>query len=53
MVLATHEMQFARQAADKICFLKDGKIVEEGSATKIFNHPKQAETKAFLARALK
>ena len=53
MVLATHEMQFARQAADKICFLKDGKIVEEGTATAIFNRPKQTETKAFLARALK
>ena len=53
MVLATHEMQFARQAADKVCFLKDGKIVEEGSATEIFERPKQAETKAFLARALK
>ena len=53
MVLATHEMQFARQAADKICFLKDGKIVEEGSATEIFNRPKKAATKAFLARALK
>ena len=53
MVLATHEMQFARQAADKICFLKDGKIVEEGTAIEIFNRPKQTETKAFLARALK
>jgi len=53
MVLATHEMQFARQAADKICFLKDGKVVEEGTAKEIFNTPKQAETKAFLERALK
>ena len=53
MVLATHEMQFARQAADKICFLKDGKIVEEGSATEIFNRPKKAATKAVLTRALK
>jgi len=53
MVLATHEMQFARQAADKICFLKDGKIVEEGSPKQIFIHPKRVETKAFLSRALK
>ena len=53
MVLATHEMQFARQAADKICFLKDGKVVEEGSPKQIFTHPKRVETKAFLSRALK
>ena len=53
MVLATHEMQFARQAADKICFLKDGKVVEEGSPKKIFTDPKRVETKAFLSRALK
>ena len=53
MVLATHEMQFARQAADKICFLKDGKVVEEGSPKQIFTHPKKVETKAFLSRALK
>ena len=53
MVLATHEMQFARQAADKICFLKDGKVVEEGSPKQIFTHPKRLETKAFLSRALK
>ena len=53
MVLATHEMQFARQAADKICFLKDGKVVEEGSPKQIFTHPKRVDTKAFLSRALK
>ena len=53
MALATHEMQFARQAADKICFLKDGKVVEEGSPKQIFTDPKREETKAFLSRALK
>ena len=53
MVLATHEMQFARQAADKICFFKDGRILEEGSAHEIFNQPKNFETKAFLTRSLK
>ena len=53
MVLATHEMQFARQAADKICFLKDGKVVEEGSPKQIFTDPKREETKAFLSRTLK
>jgi ABC-type polar amino acid transport system ATPase subunit len=53
MVLATHEMQFARQAADKICFLKDGQIIEEGTPDQIFDAPKNAATKDFLLRALK
>ena len=53
MVLATHEMGFARQAADKVCFLKDGKIIEEGPPQALFDAPQRAETKAFLARALK
>ena len=53
MVLATHEMQFARQAADKICFLKDGKIIEEGTPDQIFDAPKHVETKKFLERTLK
>ncbi|MGA9433061.1 MAG: peptide ABC transporter ATP-binding protein, partial [Roseobacter sp.] len=53
MVLATHEMAFARQAADKVCFLHNGRIVEEGPPEQIFGHPKCKETQAFLARALK
>lgn len=53
MILATHEMGFARQAADKVCFLKDGRIVEEGPPEQLFANPERAETKAFLARALK
>ena len=53
MVLATHEMGFAREAADKVCFLKDGQIVEEGAPDQIFGAPQRAETRAFLARALK
>ena len=53
MVLATHEMGFARQAADKVCFLKDGQIVEEGPPERMFAHPQNDATKAFLARALK
>ncbi|MEL6689995.1 MAG: amino acid ABC transporter ATP-binding protein [Pseudomonadota bacterium] len=53
MVLATHEMNFAREAADKVCFLAKGKIVEEGPPEQMFGAPQQAETKAFLARALK
>jgi ABC-type polar amino acid transport system ATPase subunit len=53
MVLATHEMGFARHAADKVCFLKNGRIVEEGPPEKLFGTPEREETKAFLARALK
>jgi len=53
MVLATHEMGFARQAADKVCFLKDGRIIEEGAPDQLFGAPEHAETQAFLARALK
>lgn len=53
MVLATHEMGFARKAADKVCFLQNGRIVEEGPPDKVFDAPQRPETQAFLARALK
>ncbi|MEM7567081.1 MAG: amino acid ABC transporter ATP-binding protein [Pseudomonadota bacterium] len=53
MVLATHEMQFAREAADRVCFLDEGRIVEEGSPEVIFRAPKHARTGAFLARVLR
>lgn len=53
MILATHEIGFARQAADKVCFLKDGSILEEGSAQSLFGAPQHGETKLFLERALK
>ena len=53
MVLATHEMAFAREAADKVCFLKDGKVCEEAPPEALFGAPQRPETQAFLARALK
>ena len=53
MVMATHEMGFAREAADKICFLDGGSIVEEGQPAVLFDNPQMAATRAFLARALK
>lgn len=53
MIVATHEMGFAREAADKVCFLKSGRIVEEGAPAQIFDHPAQPETREFLARSLK
>ena len=53
MILATHEMSFAREAADKVCFLKDGRILEEGPPDAIFGAPREADTQAFLARSFK
>lgn len=52
MVLATHEMGFARELADKVCFLDDGRILEQGPPEEIFANPREARTKAFLARVL-
>jgi len=52
MILATHEMGFAREAADKICFLDKGIIVEAGPPSQIFDAPQQARTREFLARVL-
>jgi polar amino acid transport system ATP-binding protein len=50
MVLATHEMAFAREAADKVCFLDGGRIVEEGPPSEIFGHAREDRTRAFLKR---
>lgn len=50
MVLATHEMGFATQVADEVCFLKDGYILERGSAKQVLEDPQLPETKDFLKR---
>jgi polar amino acid transport system ATP-binding protein len=50
MLLATHEMGFARDVAHRVCFLKGGVIVEQGTPTQIFDTPTQAETQQFLFR---
>ena len=52
MVLATHEMNFARELADKVCFLDGGRILEEGAPEAIFSKPQQARTQAFLQSIL-
>lgn len=52
MVVVTHEMGFAREVADRVLFMADGKIVEEGSPEKIFTAPEQGRTKEFLAKVL-
>lgn len=48
MVIVTHEMNFARDVADKIIFMSDGVIVEEGPASEVINNPKNPRTVAFL-----
>ena len=52
MVLATHEMGFARELADKVCFLDEGRILEQGPPDVLFSAPQKARTKAFLSRVL-
>ena len=50
MVLATHEMGFATQVADEVCFLESGLILERGSAEQVLKNPQHAKTKDFLKR---
>lgn len=50
MVVVTHEMKFAREAASKVVFMKDGVVVEEGTPEAIFTNPQKAETRKFLRR---
>ena len=52
MVVVTHEMGFAREVGDRVIFMADGMIVEEGTPEEIFTAPKQARTKEFLAKVL-
>lgn len=52
MVLATHEMGFARELADTVCFLDQGRILEAGPPSQIFETPQEARTRAFLSRVL-
>ena len=52
MLLATHEMGFAREVADAVCFLEDGRIVESGTPTKIFEDPDEEATRRFLQRII-
>jgi polar amino acid transport system ATP-binding protein len=52
MILATHEMGFAKEVADKVCFLDGGRICEEGPPQQIFTDPKEPRTRQFLSRVL-
>jgi polar amino acid transport system ATP-binding protein len=52
MIVATHEMSFAREVADKVCFLDHGRIREEGPPEQIFTEPREERTREFLARVI-
>jgi polar amino acid transport system ATP-binding protein len=52
MVVVTHEMAFARDVADRVIFMADGYVVEEGTPGEVLGQPKEARTKAFLDRFL-
>ena len=52
MILATHEMSFCKEVADKVCFLDGGRILEEGPPERIFSAPEQTRTREFLARVI-
>ena len=50
MLIATHEMAFARDIASRVCFLDDGVILEEGPPERIFAEPREPRTQQFLQR---
>lgn len=52
MVIVTHEMAFAREVADRVAYLAEGRIIEEAPPTQIFTRPEHPSTRGFLARVL-
>lgn len=52
ILMATHEMGFAREVADRVCFLHDGRVLEEGTPDEVFGDPREVKTREFLARIL-
>jgi polar amino acid transport system ATP-binding protein len=52
MIVATHEMSFCREVADKVCFLDEGVICEQGPPQQIFSEPRELRTREFLARII-
>jgi polar amino acid transport system ATP-binding protein len=52
MLIATHEMSFAREVADQVCFLHEGRIVEQGPPERVLEAPEREETQRFLRRLL-
>ena len=52
MVIVTHEMGFAREVGDRLLFVDDGRIIEQGKPKEVFEHPKEERTKNFLSKVL-
>lgn len=52
MIIVTHQIEFAKEIADRIIFMEDGRIIEEGSPDELFNNPKEERTKQFIKSAL-
>ena len=52
MVIVTHEMAFARDVADRVCFLDGGRIIEQGEPRQLFSQPQEARTQRFLQRII-
>ena len=52
MVVVTHEMGFAKEVGDRILFMDEGRIIEEGIPEEIFQNPKNSRTKDFLSKVL-
>ena len=52
MIIVTHEMGFAREVADRIIFMDEGIVLEEGTPEEIFDNPKMPRTKEFLSKVL-
>ncbi|MEE0839804.1 MAG: ATP-binding cassette domain-containing protein, partial [Acutalibacteraceae bacterium] len=52
MIVVTHEMEFAKNVANKVIFMADGVIEEMGTPQEVFDNPKSPKTKAFLAKSL-
>ena len=50
MIVVTHEMGFAKEVSDRVVFMADGYIIEEGTPEEIFTSPKEKRTKLFLSR---
>ena len=50
MIIVTHEMAFARDVADKVIFMDNGVIIEQGNPKDVIDNPKEERTKQFLAR---
>jgi polar amino acid transport system ATP-binding protein len=49
MVIVTHEIAFAREVADRLIFMRDGVVVEEGPARQVIDNPQEGATRAFLS----